>query len=174
MLSVGGDTCGDPSESGPPPEIVFQRNYLENRLTPDSTGLRIERGEDVRFVNNVIDRYFEPFRLAPAGVERVSIANNLVIEPRIAFILGSAASVSLFDYNVFGSGPDLKAAVGADRVEAAAWMALRMPHTRVVPGADLKGGDLAKIAGFSPIDAGKALDGLPFRGAAPDVGVAEK
>jgi hypothetical protein len=166
---------GDPSESGPAPRaIVLQRNYLENRLTPDSVGLRVERGEDVRFVNNVIDRYSEPILLAPAGVERVSIANNLVIEPRTAFTLGSPASVSLFDYNVFGSGPNLKAVVGADRVEAAAWMALRMPHSRVVSGADLIGGDLGKIAGFSPVDAGKALEGLPFLGAAPDVGVAEK
>jgi hypothetical protein len=59
-------------------------------------------------------------------------------------------------------------------VDAAAWMALRMPHSRVAPGADLSGGDLGKIVGFSPVDAGKALDGVSFRGAAPDVGVAER
>ena len=54
------------------------------------------------------------------------------------------------------------------------WWRAHMPHSRVVSAADFTGNDLGKIVGFSAIDAGKAFDGLAFKGAAPDIGVAER
>jgi hypothetical protein len=164
---------GDASSSGAPSEgLVFQRNYLENRLTADATAFRLLRGKGVRVANNVIDRYAEPFWIGSSGLERVEIANNLAIKPRIAFALGALSSVAFFDYNVFGADPSLPAMVGQGS-EGASWIS-RMPHSRIVPGADLSGGDLSRIVGFSPVDAGKALEGMGYRGAAPDIGVAER
>ena len=93
--------------------------------------------------------------------------------PRVnARVAGRA--VSLFDYNVFGGESSLRAIVGGASVEAAAWMKVHMPHSRVLPGLELEGGDLARVVGFSPVDAGTPVEGVSFRGAAPDIGVAER
>ena len=165
---------GEPTGSASPPEkIVFHHNYLENRLTAESTAVRIDAGRDVRFSNNVINRYADPFRIAAAGVLGLTIANNLILEPKVAFKLPLPQGWALFDYNVFGAAAALPGAVGEKQV-GTAWMAAHMPHSRVVAGADLAGGDLSRVVGFSPVDAGKALDGSAFKGSAPDIGVAER
>jgi hypothetical protein len=112
--------------------------------------------------------------IAASGVQRVWIANNLILEPRTAFTLLSPDAVAVFDYNVFGAPAALPAIIGEDRVAASNWIRSHMPHSRLVPDADLAGRDLKRILGFSPVDAGRALEGLPFRGKAPDIGVAER
>jgi hypothetical protein len=166
---------GDTSDAtGPPERIIFHHNYLENRLTTGSTALRLERGRDVHFYNNVVDDYATPFWVASAGVERAAIANNLVLQPQVAFSLLSTDSVAFFDYNIFGAPASLRGLVGSDSVNAAEWIARRMPHSRIVSGVTLSGGDLGQITGFSPVDAGKAVEGISYRGAAPDIGVAER
>lgn len=167
---------GDPevARPDPPEEIFLHHNYLENRLTAESTALRIDRGRNVRFYNNVIDRYADPFVIAASGVQRVWVANNLVLEPKRAFTLLSPDAIAVFDYNVFGASPALPAVVAEDRVAASAWIKGHMPHSRLVPGAGLTGRDLNRIVGFSAVDAGTALEGIPFRGKAPDIGVAER
>jgi hypothetical protein len=171
-----GVRVGDPTQPGPAPEeILLKRSYFENKLTKDSAALVIEGGRDIRFQNNVVDRYAEPFRIGASGVEGVSIANNLILEPAVAFTLSSTGAVVVFDYNVYGGGAGLKAATGTPpaKTDAAAWMAVHMPHSHVVQGLDLGGGDLAKVSGFSTVDAGKALEGVLYQGSAPDIGVAE-
>ncbi len=167
---------GDPEDARPdPPEkISIHHNYFENRLTAESAALRIDRGREVRFSNNVIDRYADPFVIAASGVQRVWIANNLVLEPKTAFTLLSPDAVAVFDYNVFGATPALPAVVAEDRVAASTWIKGHMPHSRLVPAAGLSGRDLNRIVGFSAVDAGSALEGIPFRGKAPDIGVAER
>jgi hypothetical protein len=152
---------------------VFQRSYLENRLTGEGTAFRLVRGRGIRVSNNVINRYAEPLWIGSPGLERVEVANNLILKPRIAFTLAEPSAVAFFDYNVFGSDVSLRAVVG-QASEGATWISARMPHSCIVPGADLSGGDLARIVGFSPVDAGKALEGMGYRGAAPDIGVAER
>ncbi|MDQ6894575.1 MAG: right-handed parallel beta-helix repeat-containing protein [Acidobacteriota bacterium] len=154
-----------------PSRVVIERNYLENRLTSDGTAVRIESGRDVRFSNNVVDHYSEAFRVAN-GAERVVIANNLVLAPRAGFHL-PAAGIALFDFNVFGATALPDARIGGGEVSPESWKT-RMPHSRLVPGLDLKERDLGRIVGFAASDAGKALDGVPFKGAAPDIGVAER
>ena len=167
---------GDPEDARPdPPEKIFlHHNYFENRLTAESTALRIDHARDVRFYNNVIDRYADPFVIAASGVQRVWIANNLVLEPKRAFTLLSPDAVAVFDYNVFGASQALPAVVAEDRVAASTWIKGHMPHSRLVPGAGLSARDLDRIVGFSAVDAGSALEGIPFRGKAPDIGVAER
>jgi hypothetical protein len=160
-------------EAAAPERISFSRNYFRNELTPESAAVSIERARDVRFSNNVVEGYAEPFRVG-VDARGVTVANNLILHPTVAFRLLSPKAVALFDYNVFGGDPALPADVGAGPVGAAAWMKRHMPHSRVIAGAGLTEGDLGRVVGFTPVDAGKALDGAPFEGRAPDIGVAER
>jgi hypothetical protein len=167
-LRIGGDA----REGAAPERIHVQRNYFENRLTSESVALRIDAGRDVRFSNNVVDHYAEAIRVADSGVVRAVVANNLVLSPTLAFRI-PAAGIAFFDYNVFGAPSPPAAKVGGADAGPSWWRA-HMPHSRVVSGADFTGNDLGKIVGFSSVDAGKAFDGLAFKGAAPDIGVAER
>jgi hypothetical protein len=169
--TVGVRVAGGPGGGAPAP-VGFRRNYLENHLTPESTAFDVATSAPVQIWNNVIDHYALPFRLA-ADAAGASIANNLVIAPRTAFSLPATARYRLFDYNVFGGDPGLPAQVGSESVKAADWMKARMPHSRVISGLGLQEGDLGRVVGFSPVDAGSPLDGVTFGGRAPDIGVAE-
>jgi hypothetical protein len=164
---------GAAAGGAPPERILFSRNYFQNQLTADSVGFAIERASDVRVANNVLDHYAVPFQVG-AEARAVTVANNLILAPGIAFKAASVDAFTLFDYNVFGADPALKAAVGSGSVGSEAWMKARMTHTRIVPGAAVADGDLGKIVGFSAVDGGRTVDGVTFLGKAPDVGVAEK
>jgi hypothetical protein len=168
-----GPAAGGAAAGTPPERILFSRNYFQNQLTADSVGFSIDGSSDVRVSNNILAHYAVPFQVG-ADARAVTIANNLVLAPEIAFRAASAGAFSLCDYNVFGADPGLKAAIGGNTVGAEAWMKGRMPHTRIVPGAAVADGDLGKITGFSAVDGGGKVDGVTFLGKAPDVGVAEK
>ncbi|HEX4439518.1 MAG TPA: right-handed parallel beta-helix repeat-containing protein [Thermoanaerobaculia bacterium] len=158
---------------GPGPEsVTVTRNYLENRLTTDATAVAVSSGRNVRIVNNVVDRYAEPFRVA-AGTSGVTVANNLVIEPTVAFLL-PPEPLALFAANVFGGQAGLPGRVGTGQVVASEWLAAHSPGSRVIQGVDLEEGDLGRVRGFATADAGHPVEGLAFQGRAPDVGVAEK
>jgi hypothetical protein len=156
---------------GNPERVAFRRGYMENQLTKESTALSVDGGREIQFVNNIINHYAEPFRINSS--RGVSIANNLIIRPAIGWTLASAEATAFFDYNVFGAEPSLRASVGQNSVSAEGWMRARMPRSRIIPDADVGDHDLAHVTGFSPTDGGKAIDGLPFHGLAPDIGVAE-
>ena len=164
---------GAPSDGAAPEGILFARNYFQNQLTNDSTGFAIDRSSGVRVSNNVLDHYAVPFEVG-ADARAVTIANNLIVAPGVAFKAAAQGVFALFDYNVFGADPGLKAAIGGRSVGSEAWMKGPMPHTRIVPGAGVGDGDLGKIVGFSAVDGGRAVDGVTFQGKAPDIGVAEK
>jgi len=163
---------GAPDTAAGPDEIAVVRNYLENRLTTDATAVAVDSGRGIRVANNVVDRYAEPFRVGPKA-SGVAVANNLVLEPAVAFLL-PAAPLSLFAANVYGAPATLPGRVGDGRVVAADWLSAHAPGSRVVPGLDLEEGDLARMRGFSAADAGRPVEGVTFVGKAPDVGVAEK
>lgn len=167
-LQIGAPDAGTSGPDG----VSVVRNYLENRLTADATAVAIASGRGIRVANNVVDRYPEPFRIA-AGTAGVAVANNLVLEPAVAFLL-PAAPLPLFEANVYGAAATLPGGIGTGRVIAADWLAAHAPGSRVIPGVDLEDGDLARIRGFSAADAGRQLKGVTFAGKGPDVGVAEK
>jgi hypothetical protein len=167
-VKVGADAGGNPSE-----HILFARNYFQNQLTPDSTGFVVDRSSGVRVANNVLDHYTVPFQVG-ADARAVTIANNLIIAPGVAFKAAGPGTFALFDSNVFGAEPGLKAEIGSRSVGPEAWMKASMPHTRIVPGAGVGDGDLGKILGFSAVDGGQPVDGVTFQGKAPDIGIAEK
>ncbi len=122
--------------------------------------------------NNILDRYAEPFRIG-VGARAITIANNLILAPKVAYRVAGPGSFALFDYNVFGAEATLPASVADKSVGPEVWMKA-MPHTRLVPGAGFADGDLGKITGFTAVDAGHPVEGVPYRGKAPDIGVAEK
>ena len=170
--TVGVRLAGGPSGERPVGRVDFRRNYFENHLTAESTAFDIATSAPVRIWNNVIDHYAVPFRLA-GDASGASIANNLIVAPQTAFSLPAAPKYQLFDYNVFGGETALPAQVGSETVKAVAWMKGRMPHSRVVSGLGFQDGDLGRVVGFSPVDAGTRLDGATFSGRAPDIGVAD-
>jgi hypothetical protein len=157
----------------PPDGILFARNYFQNQLTSESTGFAIDRSSDVRISNNVLDRYAVPFQVG-ADARAVTIVNNLIVGPAVAFQAAAPAAFAVFDYNVFGADPGLTAAIGPASIGSEAWMKGPMPHSRIVSTAGVSEGDLGKIVGFSPVDAGRSVDGVSFQGKAPDIGVAER
>ena len=175
-VKVGAAT-GSPSAASPaaaaPDRILFARNYFQNQLTPDSTGFAIDRSSGVRISNNVLDHYAVPFQIG-GDARAVTIANNLIIAPGLAFRAASPGVFALFDSNVFGADPGLRAEIGSRSMGPEEWMKTRMPRTRLVPGAGVGEGDLGKIVGFSSVDGGQPVDGVTFQGKAPDIGVAEK
>jgi hypothetical protein len=160
--------------AGPPPEgIAFTRSLLRNTLTAESVGLDVVAGRTVLFANGVIDGYADPFRVASPGVDGVSIVNTLVLGPKLAFRIASPASLSRFDYDLFGGPDSLEAVVEGKRVRLADWIKGRMQHSGLSRELGLADGDLGRVRGAAVKDAGTAVEGLAFEGAAPDIGIAE-
>jgi hypothetical protein len=158
-------------------EVVLLRNFFENRLSDDATAVVVEAGRDVRLYNNVIDHYAQAFALPgrPPALTGLSIANNLVLEPsRAAFVWSSPEAAAYFDDNVFSrSTGALRARIAGEEMDLSAALK-RMPRSRRLSTAAIVERDLARISGFSPVDAGRALEGISFKGSAPDIGLAEK
>ena len=174
-VRLGGGEPGDPG----PEDVLLLRNYLENHLTRQAVAVALDAVRNVRIYNNVVDHYGEGLRLAagPPQVEAVSVANNIVMRVRaFAFRMADPAAATYFDQNVFSPlAEQARVEVGGETLDLKDYLARGgMPATRALPGVRLLAPDLARIGGVSLVDAGKALDGIPFKGAAPDLGVAEQ
>src|SRR5262249_16196101 len=113
----------------------------------------------------------------PPQLEAVSIANNIVMRVRsFAFRMADPAAAAFFDYNVFSPLSEAaRVEVGGEALDLKDYLSRgRMPATRAIAGVRLLAPDLAKISGVKLVGAGKALDGIPYKGKAPDLGVAEQ
>jgi len=124
--------------------VAIRRNYFENLLTTGSTALLLGNAREIRFHNNVVNRYSAPVRVTSSAAG-VSVANNLFLAPSETWPppAGSAA------FSFIG-------------------------HNAVAGAESLAGRELGTVSGVHTVDAGKAMTGEPFRGAAPDIGVAER
>lgn len=154
------------------------RNSFENMLSERSTALEIAAGRGIDVFGNTIDRYAVGIRVEgrPPAVEGVRFANNLVLDASaLAFDLEDSAAAAYFGHNAFG-GPagTLRGRIGAKTFDLGAGDAAGLPGTRAAAGVRLSGRDLANVEGLEVRDGGKAFDGVPFSGPAPDIGVAEK
>lgn len=165
-VKIAGDAANAPER------IFIYRNYFQNLLTPDTTGLAIDAGRDIRFANNIVDHYAEPLRIG-AAARSVLVVNNLILQPQVAFRVASPDSLAAFDYNVFGGEGTLSGQLQGGP-GGAEWMKTHMPHSRIVAGVGISDGDLGRVVGFSPVDAGRPVEGVPFQGRAPDIGVADQ
>lgn len=178
-IQVGLSSASGESLAAPPEDVWILRNYLEDPFLREGSAINVEAGRSVRVCNNVIDQYADAIMLlgGTPQTEGVSIANNLVLRVSdIAFLLADPKSAIYFDHNVFSPrGRKVDVQIGKETLDLARFLEKRkMPHTRLVPGVSLMHRDLARINGFPAVDAGKALEGIVFIGAAPDIGVAER
>lgn len=164
---------GEAGFSGASPEqVVVQRNFFQNTLTPESLALDAAAGRDVQFYNNVVDSYSDDVHAAE-GIG-LAVVNNLFLGATTALVFPGSVPPFLFDYNVFAPGTGLRTVLGGRSQAFSVLTAGPMPHTRVLPRVEISGGDLGKITGFSPVDKGRALPGIVYKGAAPDIGIAER
>jgi len=171
-----GDAESENSGGGPRDAIVA-RNYIESQ-TGRGTAIVVEAGNGIQIVNNVLERIAEGFVLfgGPPRTRGVLVANNLVLEiGELAFRIEDSASVALFERNFFSPSGELAAEVGPETLPLSDLLARgKMPGTRIVRGVRLRNRDLARVEGLKTVDAGWRVAGLPFKGAAPDLGVAER
>ncbi len=159
-------------------DVVIDRNYLESSIAPGA-GVRIEAGRRVRFANNALNRMAEAIlvRGSPPGTQSVVVANNLVLAvSKVAFAIEDAGAAAQCDYNVFSSDADAVAVRIGDRTIPASDLRKRdgMGHTKWVRGVRILNGDLARVSGVPTVDEGVPVDGVPFRGRSPDIGVEER
>jgi nitrous oxidase accessory protein NosD len=178
-VHLGASDFEGPGKGIGPLNIAIQRNYIACGALAESMGIRVDSGRRVRINNNVIQGCEEALRLdaLPPEGEGLSVANNLVLEPtRLAFSLSSPAAAAFFGNNVFSvrSGKVGARLGGETRDLRKSWKGFAMPGTSVTTGVTLAGHDLARITGVRVVDAGTTLQGIAYKGAAPDIGIAEK
>jgi len=90
-------------------------------------------------------------------------------------MMQSPSAATLFDYNVFSPSGPVTAEVGGETAALSRFLERgTMPHTQLKSGVRVVQRDLARVSGIATVDRGKAVPGLQFRGAAPDLGVAER
>lgn len=159
-------------------DVTIARNAIETTF-PTGTAIDVEAGRKVRIVNNVIEGYDDGIMVfgSPPQTETVSVANNLVISVSdVALVLADTKAAAYFDHNVFSPRAErVDVQVGKKTTDLARFLKGRtMPHTKLVKQIVLRHRDLAAVEGVATVDQGKALEGIAFKGAAPDIGVAEK
>jgi hypothetical protein len=158
--------------------VFVYRNYLENRLTRESTAFKADAGRGVHIFNNVVDRYATPLVLRGGGAKRAgtAVANNLFIEPVTAFDAPQLRDMRLFDYNIFSvASGSLSARIGSETRPIGDLVSDgSMSNSRLVRGGELENRDLGRIVGLTLVDAGTREEGISHQGSAPDIGVAER
>jgi parallel beta helix pectate lyase-like protein len=159
-------------------DVSIERNFLESAL-PAGFAIDVEAGNKVRVANNTIQGFAHGILVfgGPARTREVTVANNLVLGvSEVAFVLENPAAAALFDYNLFSTqGGTVDVEAGSKTYGLAGYLkAGSMPHSRVVPDARIQMHELTRVKGVKTIDQGKVLEGIDFRGSAPDLGVAEQ
>jgi hypothetical protein len=159
-------------------DVSIARNDIENAL-PQGVAIDIESGSNVRVTNNVIERYADAIMVFGSSpqTQSVSVANNLVLAVSdVAFVLAEPKAAAYFDHNIFSPlGDKVDVQVGKKTLDLARFLkGGKMPQTKLVKGVVLRHRDLAAVDGVATVDQGKVLDGLSYKGSAPDIGVAEK
>ncbi len=159
-------------------DVTIDHNLLEGGGSSRADAFAVEAGERIRFVNNVVEGYADAILVfgKPPQTKEVTVANNLVLGASdLAFLLEAPDSARLFDYNIFSARRAAEVQVGGRKVPLARYLeGGAMPNSRAVPGVRILQRDLARIVGIPVIDRGSPLDGIPYSGAAPDIGVAER
>ncbi len=178
-LAIRVGAAGGKGAGTPPKGIRIRRNYFENRLTSDAVAVALVSGGGVDIFSNTFDQYAVGIRsdASPPALSGVRIANNLFIDcATLALQLADMSAVSDLGSNAFGTRE------GKTRVQLGATTAdvrdesarAAMPGSRSGVDVRILSRDLANVTGIAVRDAGRPFDGLPYTGAAPDIGVAEK
>jgi len=174
-IAVGGNRV-----NAPPTNISVRRNRIHGLKTPEGSAIRIENGVDVRVLHNTVTGT-EGFALVVGhgtggDSTRVAVRNNL-FATRNAVNLGPYVSELDLSANVYQ--PRASFTTGKFFVPAASWVGDLLAAWKQ-QGLDATSSEaanaLADAKTFSPgagaVDKGMDL-GLPYCGAAPDVGAVE-
>lgn len=170
-LAIGiGSNHGGPA----PANITIQRNRIHDMITQNGLmtggGLEINNARDVKVINNTFTRLTGPALITGIGdggpTHNLTFKNNLVDAPLLAKI-GRFTPGLAIDHNLYQLGMPFNA--GGRLVDFHAWKGLgRDVHSQQTATA-LTG---ALLPGSSAVDQGEDV-GLPYCGAAPDIGYAE-
>ncbi|MBU8897649.1 right-handed parallel beta-helix repeat-containing protein [Corallococcus sp. M34] len=174
-VAVGGNRVGPP-----PNNIRVQRNRIHGVVAPEGSAIRIENGTDVRVLNNTVTDV-EGFALVvghgTGGASTNVTARNNIFAARNAMSLGGQAPGLKLDNNLYAQGANFSTASffvpGADWVgqSLTVWKQSGQDASSREGGTALA--DTTTLApGPSAVDQGVDV-GLPFCGAAPDLGAVE-
>ena len=157
-------------------DATVERNALEG--APGAAALVIEAGTGVRVLNNLTSGYGNGVLIfgAPPQTENVVVANNVFLGVSdVAFMMQSPTAAKLFDYNVFSPAGPVNVEIAGKAVSLSRYLkGGTMPHTQVKSGIRIVHHDIGHLLGLTTLDRGTKVEGLQFRGAAPDLGVAER
>jgi nitrous oxidase accessory protein NosD len=174
-IAVGGNRVGPP-----PTNVSLRRNRIHALRTPEGSGIRIENGRDVRVLHNTLtgtDGFALVIGHGTGGDSTdVAVRNNL-FATRHAVNLGPHAPGLKMESNLYL--PRAGFTTGSFFVPSVAWvgdtLAAWQAEGRDV-GSVESASALADPREFTPgpgaVDRGMDL-GLPYCGAAPDVGAVE-
>jgi len=159
-------------------DVTVERNFLENREGAGAAAFVVEAATGARIVNNLTEGYANGVLVfgAPPQTERVVVANNVFLRVAdVAFMMQNPSAASFFDFNVFSPASPVTVEIAGKPVPLARYLkGGTMPNTQVKTGVRITNRDLGRLSGLPTVDRGKAVEGLQFRGAAPDLGVAER
>ncbi len=174
-IAVGGNRVG-----APPTNISIRRNRIHDLKTPEGSGIRIENGSDVRVLHNTVvgtDGFAFVVGHGTGGASsNVAVRNNL-FATRNAVSMGLSAPGLRMESNLYLTGAAFNTGIfvspQSDWVGAklAAWL---------TNGVELGSGESGEplldletlLPGAGAVDQGMDL-GLPYCGAAPDIGAVE-
>lgn len=138
----------------------------------------VEAGSKIRILNNLADGCAEGILLfgAPPQTERAVVANNVLLGVSdVAILMQSPAAATLFDWNVFSPVQRATVEIAGQAMPLSRFLqGGTMPHSQIKVGVHVQQHDLGRLSGLATVDRGKDVDGLQYRGAAPDLGVAER
>ena len=178
---VGKAVAGAEGPQEGPFNVSVRRNAFEGLAAyPESVGILVGTGVNVRVANNVVVDFPIGLRVLaePPHSKGIVVANNLVLGAlgRV-FEAPDLEGLEAFDHNYFGvaKGARLLASVDGKVLDLRGFLeAGNMPGSRVVEGLSIVDHDLARVGGADVVDAGRPVKGLSHKGKAPDIGVAEK
>lgn len=174
-IAVGGNRVGPP-----PNTVVVRRNRIHGLKLPEGSGVRIENGTDVRVLNNTItgtDGFALVVGHGTGGSStNVTVRNNL-FATRAGISLGSQAPGLALESNLYTQGA--RFATGSFFVPALDWVGQTLAAWKQ-SGRDASSREsdaaLADADSLTPgpvaVDQGMDV-GLPYCGAAPDIGAVE-
>jgi nitrous oxidase accessory protein NosD len=174
-VSVGGNRVGPP-----PTNVSVRRNRIHGLRTPEGSGIRIENGVDVRVLHNTLTGT-QGFALVvghgTGGDSANVLVRNNLFATRNAVNLGPHAPGLVMQSNRYLPGAGF--ATGDFFVPTTTWVGGTLATWQEDgrdTGSQESASALADAATLTPgpgaVDQGMDL-GLPFCGAAPDIGAAE-
>ncbi|AEI68348.1 nitrous oxide reductase family maturation protein NosD [Corallococcus macrosporus] len=174
-IAVGGNRVG-----APPTNVSIRRNRIHDLKTPEGSGIRIENGSDVRVLHNTVvgtDGFAFVVGHGTGGPSTSVAVRNNVFATRNAVSMGLSAPGLSMASNLYLAGAAFN--TGIFVAPTSDWLGGTLAtwlSSGVELDSDESGEPLVDLDPLMPgeraVDRGMDL-GLPFCGAAPDIGAVE-